>query len=76
MTAPETLSRADLTKKLKATRKRLRAAEKTITSVSASNEYLREEIARMDKIQGTLMHNLRRVMTELRLRPESPDSKE
>ena len=71
MTAPDAMNPAELTKKLKATRKRLKSAERTIASVEASNKSLEDQVAKMQAMQDKLMHNLRRALSKLGMRPES-----
>ena len=74
MTAPDAMNPVELTKKLKSARKRLRALERDLGSEIASNEKLEERVKKLEGTQNTLMHNLRRVLSEMKLRPEFPKS--
>jgi len=65
----EVLSRAQLTKKVRSLKKKLRELKK---SADISVEVLEKRVADMTRTQETLMHNLRRVMRELDLKPERP----
>ena len=68
------LTNAELTKKLKTVRRRLKEAEASIVTVTAANVALEEDVARQGKIQQKLMFNLRRLMTDAGLKPERPPS--
>jgi len=65
----EVLSRAQLTKKVRSLKKKLRELKK---SADTSVDELEKRVADMTRTQETLMHNLRRVMRELDLKPEHP----
>ncbi len=72
MTAPDAMNPSELTKRLRAARKKIRALERDLGSVTASNEALEGKVDKLTSTQETLMHNLRRVLSKLDLRPEFP----
>ena len=66
------LTNAELTKKLKSTRRRLKDAEAQIVELTAANVALGENVTRFRSTQEKLMHNLRRVMAKLSMSPKAP----
>ena len=66
------LSNEELTKKLKATRKRVRALEEKLGSEREARKSLEEKVKSLDSTNQTLMFNLRRVLKKLDMNPSRP----
>lgn len=63
----EVLSRAQLTKRFKSLKRKLR-------DMKEANESLEKKVADQGRMQEKLMHNLRRAMRKLSLKPEDSGS--
>lgn len=68
----EVLSPAQLTKRLRSMKKKLRDLKKSSTTDTDSIEALENRVDEMASTQNTLMHNLRRMMRKLDMKPERP----
>ena len=66
------LSNEELTKKLKATRKRVRGLEEKLGSEREARKSLEEKVKSLDSTNQTLMFNLRRVLKKMDMNPSRP----
>lgn len=62
----------ELTKKLKATRKKVRALEAELDSDREARKSLEDKVKSLDSTNQTLMFNLRRVLKKMDMTPSRP----
>lgn len=62
----------ELTKKLKAARKKIRLLESELDSGREARKELEAKVKSLDSSQQNLMFNLRRVLTEMNMKPARP----
>lgn len=72
MTQPNEWSQEELTKKLKASRKRIRTLESELGSEREARKDLEKKVESLDSRQQTLMFNLRNVLVKMGMKPARP----